>query len=179
MPATLYRIRDIADQCLRPVENCLAAVSGIIMFVAMVLTTLDATLRYTIGHPIPYQFYFSSNYLMVGMVTLCLSWAFRNGGYIRVTLLTGSLPSAPRILLYRVGLLLSALYIFMLAWTSGEYTYAAFVKNSVIIEELNWPVVWQWLPVPIGCGVFFLRLSLLVLGSAEELEHDEVAEAEL
>lgn len=148
------------------------------MFVAMVLTTLDATLRYTIGHPIPYQFYFSGHYLMVAMVTLCLPWAFREGGYIRVTILTGALPSAPRNLIYRIGLLLGALYIFMLAWTSGEYTVASFAKNSVIIEELNWPVAWQWVAVPVGCGVLFLRLSLLVLGPAENLDNDE-AEPEL
>ena len=68
------RVVEALDRCLTPVENLAAVIAGAFTLAAMVLTTLDALMRYGLNRPLEFQFYFTSNYLLVGLVLMALPW---------------------------------------------------------------------------------------------------------
>jgi TRAP-type C4-dicarboxylate transport system permease small subunit len=164
----------VLNRCLVPIENAAAVISGLLTLLAMILTTADALMRYAFNAPLVFQFYFTSNYVLVGLVLMALPWGFRTGGYIRIALVTENLPIWLRNSLLRAGLAISAGYIALLAWTSGQYFLKAYATNQTYIEEVNWPVAWSWVWIPVGCGLLVLRVLLTATGPAEELhiEHD-------
>ena len=169
-PATsAYRLQRALDRVLRPLELAAAIVAGVMMCMAMLLVAFDALLRYAFAAPIGFAYYFTTNYLMVGMVTMALAWGYRTGGYIRVSLLTALLPAGARQVLLRIGLLASAAYMALLAWTSFEYAVEAFRTNQIYIADINWPIGWSWVWIPIGCGLLTLRLLLIAFGPAVDL----------
>lgn len=173
------RLYDGVDRLLIPVENVLAIFSGIFTVLAMVLTTADALGRYLFNAPLVFQFYFTANYLLVGLVMLALPWGFRTGGYIRVGMVMQYIPVGPRNLLLRTGLLISAAYIALLGWRAGQYFWKAFQSNQIVIEDLNWPVAWSWFWIPVGCGLLVLRLLLVAFGPSAELHVDHDPEEEI
>lgn len=154
----------LCDRALCWMENLAAALAGAIMLLAMVLVSLDALLRYVFGAPLTFQYYLTEKYLMVGMVALSLSWGFRTGGYIRIEGLVEALPRGLRALVLRVGLLLSAAYIAVLAWLGGAYFLSAVRKGEVVMGVIDWPVSWSWIWIPVGCGLLALRLLLAAVG---------------
>ncbi|MCO5157794.1 MAG: TRAP transporter small permease [Aquamicrobium sp.] len=154
----------LLDRSLCWLENVAAAFAGAIMLLAMVLVSLDALLRYIFGAPLTFQYYLTEKYLMVGMVALSLSWGFRTGGYIRIEGLVQALPRRPRTVILRVGLLLSAGYIAVLAWLGGAYFLSAVRKDEIVMGVIDWPVSWSWIWIPVGCGLLALRLLLIAIG---------------
>lgn len=169
-----HRLGEAVDKCLTPLENVAAVIAGLMLLATMALATVDALLRYIFGTPLSFQFYLTGNYLMVGLTTMALGWGFRTGGYIRVGLLTDQFPQSLRHVLYRAGLAVSAVYVAVLAWKSGQYFIKAYVDGLVVVEEYNWPVAWSWVWIPIGCGLLALRVAVTALGPSENLElaHD-------
>lgn len=172
--STLGLIHRQFDRILIPLENAAAIVAGVFMALAMVLTTADALMRYLFNTPLAFQFYFTANYLLVGMILMALPWGYRTGGYIRVGIVTENIPDALRSLLFRTGLLISSAYLCLLAWKGGSYFLKAAMSGSVYIEEINWPVYLSWIWIPIGMGLLALRVLLVALGPANSLhiEHD-------
>lgn len=168
------RLHGGLDRLLVPLENAAAVVSGLFTILAMVLTTVDALSRYLLNAPLVFQFYLTSNYLLVGLVLLALPWGFRTGGFIRVSMLTQHLPHWLTVTLLRTGLLASACYMALLGWRGGQYFWKAFQSQQIYIEDLNWPVSWSWFAIPIGCGLLTLRLLLVAAGPEADLhvEHD-------
>jgi len=169
----------IAERVFQPIENAAAILAGALMVLAMVLTTADALLRYTINRPLNFNYFLTEYYLMVGIVCLPMAWAFRTGGYIRISFLLSALPEGLGTWLLRVGLIVSAFYSGWLAWLGGLNWHDAWVTNAVDIGVIDWPWSWSWLPVPVGMGLLTLRLVLTALGPAAELNiaHDSVEDA--
>jgi TRAP-type C4-dicarboxylate transport system permease small subunit len=167
--------RSAIDRVLRKIETAAAIVGGVMMLTAMVLTSLDAVLRYVFNWPLSFNFYLTENYLMVGLMTLPLAWGFRAGGYIRVMALAHVLPARPRGLLLRTGLCAGAIYIAALAWLSGAWFWEVYQRGDVRMGVIDWPVAWSLVWVPIGLGLFAIRLLAMSFGPAENLhyEHDD------
>ena len=169
-----HRVHARIDRLLVPVENAAACVSGVFTALAMVLTTLDALMRYLFSAPLVFQFYLTANYLLVGIILMALPWGFRTGGYIRVSILTEVMPERLRFLLFRVGLLVSAAYLALLAWKGWQYFLKTWLSGQVYVEDLNWPVYLSWIWIPVGMGLLTLRVLMVAFGPAEHLhvEHD-------
>lgn len=173
------KLHGAADTALSFVENIAAAIAGVIAIVMMLLTTADALMRYLLNAPLVFQFYLTSNYLLVATLMLSLAWGFRTGGYIRVSILFSRLGELLGSAVLRVGLLFSAGYLALLTWTSGKYFLKAYESNLIAVEEINWPVAWSWLWVPIGCGLLTLRVLLVALGDSSQLDLQHQPEEEL
>lgn len=157
------------DTLLRPVETVAAVFGGVVMLTAMVLTSLDALMRYTLNSPIPFNFFLTENYLMVALVCMPLAWAFREGGYIRIVFFYAILPRPLGTLLLRAGLFAGFLLIADLAWLAGHQWYKSYATNEIIMEVLDWRMSWSWIWVPIGLGLLALRLLLNVFGPEASL----------
>jgi TRAP-type C4-dicarboxylate transport system permease small subunit len=170
--------RNPLERALRACELAAATLGGIMMLVAMVLTTVDAVLRYAFNAPLSFAFYLNENYLMVGMMCLPLAWGFRAGGFIRIMAVALALPARLRDLLLRIGLMVGAVYCAALAVTAFEHFWGVVQRGDVQMGVIDWPVSWSWVWVPIGVGLFSLRLLATALGPASELHqaHDDTAE---
>lgn len=174
----MLRVFRVLDAILRPLEIFAAAVGGIMIVSAMLLTAADVIFRYIFDWPLDFAYYFSENYLMVGMLTMPMAWGFRTGGYIRVIGLARMLPPVLRDLLLRLGLLAGAVYLATLGWLAWEKFIDAYSTNSVEMGVIDWPISWSWIWIPIGCLVFSLRLLVMTIGPAGELHFDHASLAE-
>ena len=150
----------LADRTLRPVEAVAAIAAGAVMLAAMVLTSLDALLRYAINKPLAFNYFLTEKYLMVALVCLPLAWAFRTGGYIRIQFLHDRLPA---------GLLAAFLLIADLAWLAGEQWHKAYSRNEIVMDVIDWRISWSWIWVPIGLWLLAARLLVTALGPAGHL----------
>lgn len=177
MPDSVPRGRSwhgVTDAILRPVETAAAIAGGAVMLLAMVLTSLDAILRYAANKPLSFNLFFTENYLMVALICLPLAWAFRNGGYIRIKFLYDRLPTRYADLLIRAGLLAGFLLIADLAWLAGHQWHKAYTTNEIVMDVLDWPMHLSWIWVPIGLGLLAIRLLMTALGPRDQLlfQHD-------
>jgi TRAP-type C4-dicarboxylate transport system permease small subunit len=168
--SVLMRLHGALDRMLSWFENGAMVVAGIVMLAAMVLTAVDAVLRYAFNAPLTFQQYLTENYLLVAMTNLAFAWGFRQGGYIRIESLVGLLPTALSHALVRLGLIIGAGYISVLAWTASEKFLDAWRRNAVVFGEIDWPISWSWIWIPVGCGLFALRLMLIATGPARGLD---------
>jgi TRAP-type C4-dicarboxylate transport system permease small subunit len=159
----------VIDTAFRSLENTAAVVGGAMMLFAMVLMSLDATMRYLFNSPIQIASRLIEFYLMVGMFAMPLAWGFRTGGYIRIVIVVGMLPARIRSLVLRIGLLVSSVYVGGLAWMSGVHFLDAWRSGEVYVGVLDWSVAWSWIWVPVGLGLLVVRLVLLTLGPAANL----------
>jgi TRAP-type C4-dicarboxylate transport system permease small subunit len=157
------------DRVLRWLEDTALAVAGVVMVAAMFLTATDATLRYAFNAPLTFQQYLTENYLLVAMTNLSFAAGFRMGGYIRIEGILHQFPSAIVAVLLRIGLLVSAVYMAVLAWTAGVKFLDFYLRGAVVFGEIDWPISWSWVWVPIGCGLLALRLLLTAAGPARDL----------
>ena len=83
----------------------------------MLLTSGDALCRYLLNSPILGAYEITEKYLIVAMIFLGLSYAYRGGVFIRVTFLIDRLPRNWRIVADHVSHVLSIFYclIFLVA----------------------------------------------------------------
>lgn len=159
---------DLADAALRRLEDLAAIVGAVLMLIAMVMTTLDALLRYIFNAPIVFSYHLTENYLMVGMLTMPLAWGFRTGGYIRINALALALRSRSRRFLLRSGLLVSAVYVAALAWYSAIHFIGVFQRGDFQMGVIDWPLWLSWVWVPIGVGLLAIRLFFLAFGPSDD-----------
>jgi TRAP-type C4-dicarboxylate transport system permease small subunit len=164
-----HSVHGALDRVLRPIETAAAAVGGIFMLTAMLLTSADALMRYAFNAPIIFNFYLTEKYLLVGLMTLPMAWGFRTGGYIRLVSLLFLLPPLGRSVLLRIGLLVSVSYIAALAWLSGKHFWQVYQRGDVQMGIIDWPLAWSWVWVPIGLGLLTLRLLLMALGPKSQI----------
>ena len=177
-PAPGSPIYRALNRVLAPVEVAAAVIAALMMLIAMVLNTADALLRYAINSPLNFNLFVTENYLMVGLICMPMAWAFRTGGYIRITFLLHALPRKVGDILLRVGLLASGIYCAQLAWLSGYNWWDAYSTNSVDMGVMDWPWHWSWIWIPIGMGLLSLRLLLTTIGPAAGLDVSHEIEEE-
>lgn len=109
-------------------------------------------------------------------MTLPMAWAFREGAYIRVVGFTEPLPPLARQLVLRCGLLLSFVYVSMLAVLSFQHFLQVFLRGDTYMGVYDWPVWLSWVSVPIGTGLLALRVLACAFGPTEDLHRDPAAE---
>lgn len=167
----------VLERALRICEAAAAIVGGVMMLSAMLLTSLDALLRYAFNSPLTFNYFLTENYLMVGMLLLPMAWGFRTGGYIRIMLLVQHLSAGIRGLLLRTGLLISSIYVATLAWLSAGHFFEIYQRGDVQMGVIDWPMSWSWAPVPVALGLLAFRLLLTTFGPNVDLylEHDETS----
>ena len=166
----LGRAWTVADRILSPVEIAAAVIAAAMMLAAMVLNTADALFRYALNSPLNFNLFVTENYLMVGLICMPVAWAFKTGGYIRITFMLYALPRLLQTILLRVGLLASGIYCAQLAWLGGYEWWDTYSTGSVDMGVYDWPWHWSWIWIPIGMGLLSLRLLLTCVGPRHGLE---------
>ena len=175
-PSQFGRVHRACNRLVSRLENVAVAVAGLAMLAAMLLTSLDAIMRYLFNSPISFQQYLTENYLLVAMINMAFAWGFRAGGYVRIETLLTQLPRSFGNGTVRLGLLISAAYVAVLAWLAGGTFLEAYTKGATHFGEIDWPVSWSWFWIPVGCGLLALRLTLIATGPADVFAVGKVGE---
>lgn len=168
----------LADRFLRALELIAILIAAVMLLATMILISADAGMRYLFKAPLLFQLTLTEDYLLVGLIMMALPWGFRTGGYIRIPAVPNLLPAAPRVLLLRAGLMLSAGYAALLTWQSWGEFWAAFISGHARLGVIDYPVWLSHIWVPTGLGLLSLRLMMVAIGPRQNLhiEHDPIEE---
>jgi TRAP-type C4-dicarboxylate transport system permease small subunit len=134
-------------------ERLLVLAGAVATFVMMCLTSADAISRYLFNSPIVGAYEITEKYLMVAAVFLGLSFAYRGGGFIRVTFLVDRLRGWPRLLADYVAHAIS--FGFCVVFTIATTQQA--------IRALSDDTTLSTLPIRIGPAYWFVSLGFLAL----------------
>ncbi|OFZ89318.1 MAG: hypothetical protein A2V78_07365 [Betaproteobacteria bacterium RBG_16_64_18] len=155
METVLKTIEKFLDRC----ETVLLYIAVFATFVMMCLTTADAAGRYLFNRPITGAYEVTEQYLMVAMVFLGFSYAYRGGAYIRVTLLVDHVPRVVRIFFDFLAQVFSIAYgILLVVATAQQYLRVA--GDRMTLSTVDIPVAPAYLMVPVG--LFFMSVLMLL-----------------
>src|SRR5215813_4870594 len=142
----------------RAIERALAWAAVAAAAIMMVLTSADALLRYAFNQPIIGAYEITEKYLMVAAVFLGLSYAYRGGGFIRVTFLVDRLPGGLKLLADYLAHGISLAFCLILLVATTQQAIRALDDDTTLsaLPILVGPAYWF---VPLG----FLGLTVLVL----------------
>lgn len=147
-------------RALERLENLFATISGLTLFVIMLLVTIDALGRHFFNNPLSFQFELTQNYLLVIAVMLALAWGVRSGAHIRVTFVCDRLPPRLARAVGTVNMLLAAAVCAGITWMSAGRAWHAWVNTELEMGVIDWPVAYARVWVPLGFGLLTLRMLL-------------------
>jgi TRAP-type C4-dicarboxylate transport system permease small subunit len=124
----------------------------------MCLTTGDAFGRYLFNSPILFTYEMTEKYLMPMTLCLALSFSYRGGTFIRVTLLTDHLPKKITLPLNYLVLIISILYAATLVVMTTKRTFKA-IESGVTLATIKFPLWPAYLLIAVS--LFFLTLVML------------------
>jgi TRAP-type C4-dicarboxylate transport system permease small subunit len=134
-------------------ELALLYVGVLATFAMMCLTSADALSRYAFNRPILGAFEITEKYLMVAAIFLGLSYGYRGGLFIRVTLLVDRLSGAARLAADTFAFLTTLLLCGVFLWATTVQGFRALHEDT----ELS------TLPILVGPAYCFVPIGFLAL----------------
>jgi len=162
---------------LMRVETMFLYASIVAILAMMVLVSIDALARYVFGRPLQFQYELTENYLMVAALLLPLAHVTRMGQHIAVDAFVHFLPSFFQTAVRFAANLGMIALLLAVTYGSSRTAFEAFANNETTFGTIDWPVGWSRIWVPLGCGLFALRLIvdlLLKRDPAQQADDDEV-----
>jgi len=150
---------------------CLSG-SVIAVLIIMLATNVDVLLRKVSDYAIPSLYEVTQDYLMVALVFLSISYVYKKGGHVRVTLFLGVIPEklkGPLDKLLTFFVLIFFVMMTVIGWNAGM---EAVEFNEMSSSSLGYPLAPAFFMVPVGCGIACLRIimSFFVPESIEQRE---------
>jgi len=139
-------------------ESVLAYLGIGSMLAMMFLTTADALGRYLFNSPVVIANEITEKYLLPMSLCLALSFGYRRGTFIRVTLLTDRLKKQIKLLINYFALIVTILYTLALIITTTKRAFEA-MASSTTLANIKLPLWPAYLIVPVS--LIFLTLVLL------------------
>jgi TRAP-type C4-dicarboxylate transport system permease small subunit len=151
---------DPMQRVLMACERVMLYISAISTFILMLLTTADAGGRYIFNRPITGAYEVSTNYLMIAAIFMAVSFGYRQGAYLRVTLLTDHLRGKVKVVINTFVQIVSVLYGFMLVLATYRQALRTFEMHTTLSSLDFIPVGPAYVIVPVG--LFAMSLAMLV-----------------
>ena len=148
------------QKVLRACERFMLYISILSTFILMLLTTADAGGRYIFNRPITGAYEVSTNYLMIAAIFMAMSFGYRQGSYIRVTLLTNHLRGKVKVAVNTFVQVVSVLYGVMLVIATYRQALRTFEMHTTLSTLDFIPVGPAYVIVPVG--LFFMSLAMLI-----------------
>ena len=155
---TVARPVQILARILHRCELVLVYAAVVATAAMMLLTSTDALCRYLLNSPILGAYEITEKYLVVAMIFLGLSYAYRGGVFIRVTFLIDRLPRGGKLLADHVSHALSVGYCLILLVATGQQAVRA-MSDATTMSVLPVLIGPAYALVPVG----FLALTILML----------------
>jgi C4-dicarboxylate transporter DctQ subunit len=124
---------------------------------SILLTTVDATLRYAFSSGIPGSYHLNE-FLLVAIIALPLARCQVTHSHIRVDILIHRIHGRALHIIEFVTLVLAFILFATAVYTTGENAVIAFVKGDFERGIINYPLWPAKSFVPLGIGVFCLSL---------------------
>lgn len=148
------------------------------LLAVLLLMTADVVSRTVLGKTLAIQFELTEMFLMPALATLSLARVQRLGGHLAIDFFdlawTGRL--APVVVRLNTGL--PAVFFALVAWQSGKYALAAWVRNDTNMGVIDWPMYLAYVSIPIGTGLVTLRLLAETLGGRPAIKQEVKEETE-
>lgn len=135
------------------IEAVLLGAGALATFAMMCLTTADALSRYAFNSPILGALELTEKYLMVAAIFLGLSYAYRGGLFIRVTLLVDRLSGPARIAADCLSQLATLAFCVFVLFATGRQALRALGDDTQL----------STLPIYVGPAYSFVPLGFLAL----------------
>lgn len=142
------------------VENALNVLASAAIVLMMLLVSLDTLMRYFFHHPISGVTEVVSYYLSVILVYLSISYCYRKGGHVRVTIVEEHAPPALMRVIHVVMGLASFAFFFLVAAANIGSMKTAYVNKVVPGGVVATPVWPGYLILVIGSLLLALRILL-------------------
>jgi TRAP-type C4-dicarboxylate transport system permease small subunit len=148
------------DKLLEKIEQKVFLPAGIVsIFIMTCLTTFDAGGRYLLNMPIPGSYEITEKFLMVACFYFAISYAYREGVNIRITLLVTRLPNFVRLFLNYMIQIMAIFYCLSLSLTSFICNLPR-LSEKVFQTNYTLPLMPVYLLVPIALMILTLRMIL-------------------
>lgn len=134
-------------------EQFLLYLAVLATFGMMCLTSADALSRYAFNRPIMGAFELTEKYLMVAAIFLGLSYAYRGGLFIRVTILVDRLSGRSRLLADYFAYLVTLAFCVVMLLATGQQALRGLSEDT----ELS------TLPILVGPAYSFVPIGFLAV----------------
>ena len=148
------------DKLLEKIEQKVFLPAAIVsIFIMTCLTTLDAGGRYLLNMPISGSYEITEKYLMVACFYFAISYAYREGVNIRITLFVTRLPNHIRLFLNYIIQIIAIFYCFSLSITAFICNLPR-LSEKISLTNYNLPLMPVYMLVPMGLSILTLRMTL-------------------
>jgi len=139
-------------------ESVLTYTAVFSIFIMMCLTTVDAIGRYVFNYPLTGAYEITEKYLILAAVFLGVSYSYRGGAFIRVTILMDHLPGRVRIPINYFSQVFSIAYSAALFVASIQQILRSHTQHQTLssLPLPTWPGSWV-----ISAGLLLASLLLL------------------
>jgi TRAP-type C4-dicarboxylate transport system permease small subunit len=151
------------ERTVGPISSVLNAVGTGVLFLLMVLTAADVSLRYFLNHPIPGVFELTE-LAMVVVVFFGLAYTASKRSHIAVDLVVARLPQRWQGVIDFITGLLSLGVFALIIWQSTLFALEALAYHEVS-DILNIPTFYFKLLVPLGALILSFQLVVSLLES--------------
>ncbi len=151
------------------IDRILVYLSGISLFIMMLLVFANAMLRFTVNSPISGVIEFTGEYLMVIIVYLSLSFTHKNGGHVSVNVVVDKLPPKLHGFLSLIINLIAFSILSLLSYSAFNMYLDYLSSNIRSISSLEYPLSFAVLLIFVGTLILCIRLLINFFINCKEL----------
>lgn len=142
------------------VENFCLGGSVIAVLLIMFSTNADLLLRKLTNHAVFGLYEITQDYLMPAMVFLSISFVYKKGGHVRVTLLEKYFPKGMKVVIDKIFLGLGVSFFVLMTIGGWQAAMDAWADGEVSASSLSYPLAPAYFLVPLGCFLSALRMLI-------------------
>lgn len=158
-----------AERAITMLERAAACLAAISFVVIVSITVSDVVLRYLAHRPLMWAYDFISWYPMVALFFFVISDSWRSGHHIRVDLLIRHMGHRATAGLGLLATLVALSIILLIAYTGVIQFQQSWESGERLTGVVEWPLWPSKLIVPLGAGLFALRLLADIVRDARVL----------
>ena len=171
------------EKGLRKIERGFCYTAAGLVFVMIFPTTLDVLLRYIFNAPLPEMFQLTE-FMMVAVVYLAIAYVQQLKDHIKIEIVTEWLPQKVQKGLDLFGYLVGLVIFAIITWQSGRLAWEAWETQDYTMGIVQFPLWPAKTILPIGVGLFCLRLLLdIIIGiyklGQSQADHKEQVKGEM
>lgn len=149
--------------------------SGWLVPLMMILMVVEVITRYFLHQPLMIADEFTA-YMLVALSYLGMAFTWRQGGHVRISILTSRLPSKLSSKIRIIALIL--IWVFMLEMVRVAYKMVVYARQIDLRSPtwLTFPLFWPQLTVLIGFIIFTLVLTVEIIRGITRIRAGDVLE---
>ena len=165
------------EKWLRKIERGFCFTAAGLVFVMIFPTTLDVILRYIFNAPLPEMFQLTE-FMMVAVVYLAIAYVQQLKDHIKIEIVTQWLPQKVQEGLDLFGYLVGLVIFAIITWQSGRLAWEAWETQDYTMGIVQFPLWPAKTILPIGVGLFCLRLLVDIVIGLLKLGHSQAEQKE-